>query len=249
MYAMSIFISSLATIALSSIYFLQNSSFLLVVSLRILIGAAHGIVFPVTYTLWGQWAVPNERSTLSSIGFCGTNIGTCKKEFCLVKIFLHFCFQIAFIVLIGGVLCRYVNSGWVYIFLISGILGFLWLPLWLWLVSDSPETHRNISIHEREYIQNIIGKNIQNKNRRPISLGLLPWKNIVQSKAIIGLFFTQLCNLFGLFFFLSNLGKILTEIQHIPSQYTGYILACGFMLMLLGAVSSGNKKQYYDSYF
>ncbi len=81
MFASSLFTSSLATIALSSIYFFENISFILVVSLRILIGIAHGIVFPVTYTLWAQWAVPNERGTLSAIGFSGTNIGTGKKEF------------------------------------------------------------------------------------------------------------------------------------------------------------------------
>jgi len=87
MCAMSLFISSLATIALSSIYFLPDYSFLLIVSLRILIGVAHGIVFPVTYTLWSQWAVPNERGTLSSIGFCGTNIGTGERKFYLIKFF------------------------------------------------------------------------------------------------------------------------------------------------------------------
>jgi MFS family permease len=83
--AMSLCISSLATIALSSIYFLQKSSFLLVVCLRVLIGAAHGTVFPITYTLWAHWAVPDERGTLSSIGFSGTQLGTCKKRFDLVN--------------------------------------------------------------------------------------------------------------------------------------------------------------------
>ncbi len=79
LFAISLFISSSATLALSSIYFLENISFLLIVSLRVLIGAAHGIVFPITYTLWAQWAVADERGTLSSIGFCGTNIGTGTK--------------------------------------------------------------------------------------------------------------------------------------------------------------------------
>ncbi len=135
------------------------------------------------------------------------------------------------------------NSGWIHIFLLSGILGFLWLPLWMWQVSDSPGEHRSISNNEREYIQNIIGKNVQNKNRRPISLASLPWKNIIRSKPVIALFLTEFYNLVGLFFFLSNLGKILTEIHHIPSQYTGYVLACGFLCMLLGSVLSGNKNQ------
>jgi hypothetical protein len=112
----------------------------------------------------------------------------------------------------------------------------------MWQATDSPEEHRSINTIERDYIQNIIGKNVQNKTRRPISLGSLPWKNIVRSKAVIGLFFSELCNVFGLFFVLSNIGKILTEIQRIPSQYAGYILACGFMLMLSGSISAGNKK-------
>ncbi len=64
---------------------------------------------------------------------------------------------------------------------------------------------------------------------------------MVRSKPVIGLFCTELCSLFGLFFFLSNLGKLLTEIHRIPSQYTGYILAFGYICMLIGSVSSGNE--------
>jgi predicted MFS family arabinose efflux permease len=74
-------ISSLATIALSSIYHLENASFILMVSLRILIGAAHGTVLPLTYTLWAHWAVPDERGTLLSITFCGASMGAGKRQF------------------------------------------------------------------------------------------------------------------------------------------------------------------------
>ena len=113
--------------------------------------------------------------------------------------------------------------------------------MWIWKVTDSPEEHPSISKDERDYIQNIIGKNLQSKNRRPVSLGSLPWKSIVRSKPVIGLFVTEFCNLFGLFFFLTNLGKILTEIHHIPTQYSGYVLCSGFLCMLFGSLSSGNK--------
>jgi MFS family permease len=85
MYTMAIFISSLATIALSGLYYLENISFPLIVALRILIGATHGAVYPVTYTLWAQWAVPDERGTLLSISFSGSNLGTCKKILCLYR--------------------------------------------------------------------------------------------------------------------------------------------------------------------
>ena len=81
LFTIAIFISSLATFTLSSLYFFEKISFLLIVILRIIIGAAHGVLFPVTYTLWAHWAVPNERGTLASIGFSGTNIGTSKMKF------------------------------------------------------------------------------------------------------------------------------------------------------------------------
>jgi sugar phosphate permease len=240
MSAMAVFISSVATIALSSVYFIEGSSFFLVVALRILIGAAHGVLFPVTYTLWAQWAVPNERGTLTSIGFCGTNLGTGKRTFVSSAMFFLL-FRSAFIVLTGGLLCRYVSSGWIYIMLLSGALGFVWLPLWLWQASNTPADHPNISNEERQYIVDIIGKNAQSARRRPVSLGSLPWKEIVRSKPVIALLLTEFCNLFGLFFFLNNLGKILTEIQHIPSQYTGYILACAFLAMLFGSLFAGRR--------
>ena len=148
--------------------------------------------------------------------------------------------MIALIVLIGGLLCRYVSAGWVHIFLLSSLLGFLWLPIWIWQAADSPAEHRSITTAEREYIENIIGKNIQSKSNRPVSLFSLPWKKIIRSKPVIGLVTTEFCSLFGFFFMLSNLGKLLTEIQHFPSQHAGYILAAGFIFMLIGMLSSGN---------
>ena len=77
-------------------------------------------------------------------------------------------------------------------FLIPGILGLIWFSLWMWQVSNVPETHRSISNTEREYIEHIIGKNLKNKNHRPMSLSSLPWKKMVRSKPVIGLFLTTL---------------------------------------------------------
>ena len=143
--------------------------------------------------------------------------------------------------LFGGILCRYMTAGWVYIFLFTSLFGFLWLPLWLWLSADSPLTHRTISEKERKYIVDELKLDV-NEKKKSIPLSALPWKKIVQSKAIIGLFVTECCNLFGLFFFYTNVGKILTEIHHIPTQYAGYVLAGGFILMPVSCVLSGKSE-------
>jgi MFS family permease len=217
-YAGSLFTSSIATLALTIMYIMSSTHFSLIFALRFIVGLAHGVLFPSTIALWSLWAVPQERSTLVSIGFCGTHLGT------------------SITMLVGGVLCRYLSSGWMYLFFLSGILGFVWLTLWILLTSDSPNNHHKISNHERDYICNLTGST---GKKRSMSLASIPWKNIVTSKPLIALFITHIANLFGLFFFLTNLGKILTELYRVPTQYTGYILAFGFFLTLVTSLSSG----------
>jgi MFS family permease len=76
-------LSSTATLAIAVIYFLHDTHFILAVILRIIAGFGHGPLFPATYTFWSMWATPLERSTLTSIGFCSTGLGTCKSTFFL----------------------------------------------------------------------------------------------------------------------------------------------------------------------
>jgi predicted MFS family arabinose efflux permease len=144
--------------------------------------------------------------------------------------------------LLGGILCRYVTSGWVYIFLLTSLFGFIWFPLWLWLVDDSPHTHPTITEKEKIYITEQLGIGINDKKKN-IPLSSLPWKKFAQSKPIIALFITECCNLFGLFFLYTNVGKILTEIHGVPPQYAGYWLAGGFILMPVSCVGSGMKRK------
>jgi hypothetical protein len=74
-----------------------------------------------------------------------------------------------------------------------------------------------------------------------MSLASIPWKNIVTSKPLNALMVTHIANLFGLFFFLTNFGKILNQLLRLPPQLTGYILSLGFFLTLLSSLSSGKK--------
>ncbi|CAF2453705.1 unnamed protein product [Rotaria sp. Silwood2] len=217
-YACSLSISSTATLALTIMYFMSSTHFMLMFILRFVIGLAHGVLFPATISLWSVWAVSNERSTLVSIGFCGTQFGT------------------SLTMLLGGISCRYLNSGWMYLFFLTSILGFVWFALWVTLTANSPSEHKTISSHERDYICNLTG---HTGKKRAMSLASIPWKNIVTSKPLIALIITHMSNLFGLFFFLTNLGKILTELHRVPPQYTGYILSFGFFLTLLTSLTSG----------
>ncbi|CAF5036821.1 unnamed protein product, partial [Rotaria magnacalcarata] len=209
-----------------AIYYVDEMHFILAVIFRVIAGLGHGPLFPVTYTFWSMWAVPLERSTLTSIGFCSTNLGT------------------SMTMLFGGLLCRYVSSGWIYIFFLTSMLGFIWLPLWLWLVADSPQSHRTISEQERNYICERIGINSNDRKARSSSFSPVPWKKVFRSKPVIALVVTQVSNLSGLFFFYTNVGKLLTEIHRVPPQHAGYVLAVGFIFMPVVSLSTGVFADY-----
>lgn len=197
---------------------MSNTQFFVIFILRFIVGLAHGVLFPATISLWSVWAVPEERSTLASIGFCGTQFGT------------------SLTMLLGGISCRYLASGWMYLFFITSMLGFVWLSLWVPLTSHSPTDHPRISNHERDYICSLTG---HTGKKRPMTLSTIPWTNVIKSKPVLALLFTHIANLFGLFFFLTNLSKILTELHRVPTQYTGYILSFGFFLTLCTSLTSG----------
>ncbi|CAF1176689.1 unnamed protein product [Rotaria sordida] len=217
-YAVSLGTSSLATLALTLMYMMSNTHFALAFVLRFITGLAHGVLFPATIALWSVWAAPQERSTLASIGFSGTHLGT------------------SLTMLIGGILCRYFYAGWIYLLVITSVLGFIWLVLWVILTANSPYVHKGISKHERDYICRLTGNT---GTRRLTSLTSLPWKKIIKSKAVIALMISHITNLFGLFFFLTNFAKISNELLRISPQDTGYILCLGYFLTLLGSLSSG----------
>jgi predicted MFS family arabinose efflux permease len=99
-----------------------------------------------------------------------------------------------------------------------------------------------ISEKERNYICQNIGIDQSEKKKKSVAVPSVPWKKVVRSKCVIALFITQFCNLFGLFFVYTNVGKLLTEIHGVPPQYAGYILAGGFILMPISSLATGKEK-------
>jgi len=65
------------------------------------------------------------------------------------------------------IMCGYLIAtfGWESVFYVSGGLGLLWYICWILLVYDTPAKHPTISIRERTYIENCLGKTIQTRSK------------------------------------------------------------------------------------
>jgi MFS family permease len=80
----SVILTSSTTMGMAALYFVHDIQFIIAVILRLITGFGYSPVFRSAYTFWAIWAVPAERSTLTSIGFCSMHVGTGKSTFFFV---------------------------------------------------------------------------------------------------------------------------------------------------------------------
>ncbi|KAE9524732.1 hypothetical protein AGLY_014782, partial [Aphis glycines] len=144
------------------------------VLIRIIQGFISGAAWPSMHTMTANWIPPHERSRFVS-AYLGSSVGTA----------------------VTYIMCGYLiaSFGWESVFYVSGGLGLLWAICWILLVYDTPAKHPTISIRERTYIENCLGKTIQTRSK-PLSI---PWKSLLSSKVLWINLVTQAGGIWGLF--------------------------------------------------
>src|SRR6476661_4701498 len=118
-YAISLFLWSIASI----MHAFATSTFGFGV-FRAFLGVTEAGNFPAAIKVVAEWFPKKERALATGIFNCGTNIGAIVTPLTVPYIAAHF--------------------GWRWAFIITGLLGFLWLGFWLLLYSK-PEEHPRIT--------------------------------------------------------------------------------------------------------
>lgn len=102
------------------------------VAARSALGFGEAGVFPASIKCVAEWFPKKERALATGIFNAGANIGAIVTPLIVPWIAIHL--------------------GWRWAFLLTGVLGFAWLVVWLWLYRK-PEEHPRCTSGEREYIQ------------------------------------------------------------------------------------------------
>lgn len=142
-----------------------------VVVVRVLEGIGGGVTFPAEHTMISAWAPPAERSTISSIVYAGTALGTVIS------------------MLMAGILAD--TFGWESIFYVMGGLSCIWMLLWVFLVSDTPEKQPFIDQAERDYIVSSLNSSGGHGAKK------IPWKAILTSGPFFGILIAHTCSNWG----------------------------------------------------
>lgn len=153
-----------------------------VVVLRVLEGLGAGVTFPAEHTMISNWAPPSERSTISSIIYAGTALGTVIS------------------MLMAGILAEL--YGWSSIFYVMGGLACIWIILWVFLIQDTPMKQPLIDQAERDFIVSSLNTGGGHGDHVKKTI---PWKAILTSGPFLGILIAHTCNNWGWYMLLIEL--------------------------------------------
>ncbi|XP_028920922.1 sialin isoform X2 [Ornithorhynchus anatinus] len=176
-----------------------------------------GVTFPAMHAMWASWAPPLERSKLLSISYAGAQLGT------VVSLPL------------SGLICFYMN--WIYVFYLFGTVGVFWFVLWIWLVSDTPDTHKTISQSEKEYILSSLKNQLSTQKS-------VPWKPMLKSVPLWAIVVAHFSYNWTFYTLLTLLPTYMKEILRFDAQENGFLSALPYFGCWLCIILSGQIADY-----
>ncbi|KAK3853415.1 hypothetical protein Pcinc_040040 [Petrolisthes cinctipes] len=185
-----------------------RASYKVFIVVRVLMGAGQGVSFPALNTLLATWYLPMERSKFTTIVLSGFQIGT----------------------VIGMLGTGWLSStgwGWTSSFYVFGVLGVVWVVLWMGVVTERPEEHPRLRPHHLHKL-----KEHQHSVKQAERVAI-PWGKVFTSLPFWGLLLMCPGNDFGFYTMLTELPTYLHDVQHYDLTSNGFLSALPYLLMWL----------------
>jgi ACS family sodium-dependent inorganic phosphate cotransporter len=161
--------------------------------MRSLLGLGESVHFPAAHSIAARWTIASERSRAISLYVSGASLGTIVALLASPIIVL--------------------SLGWPVVFYISGVLGLLWLAIWMLKATDDPENCMGVSAQELA----LIGAD-RPPARRTKSI---PWAAILRDKHVWAIVIAHLCNGFGAYIIILWLPSYLHQTFNVPMERLG----------------------------
>lgn len=199
------------------------NSFAALIACRMAIGVFEAPSYPCNNKIVTQWFPESERGSAIAIYTSGQFIG------------------LAFLLPVLAIIQSY--FGWRGLFIISGLIGFVWAAIWYFLYRD-PQEHPTISQAELEHIDdgttfhtNSSDKSESEDAKTKISVEDLKW--VFSQKKLWGVYIGQFCLGGVLMFFLTWFPTYLVEYRGLDFIKSGFLASIPFLAAFVGVLISG----------
>jgi ACS family hexuronate transporter-like MFS transporter len=176
---------------------------------RFSLGLGESGNFPAAIKATAEWFPKKERALATGLFNSGANIGAVVVPLVVPWIV--------------------VTWGWREAFILTGLLGFIWLVLWMWLY-EIPEKHKKVTREELAYIRSDAGESESEK---------VPWLRLLKYRQtwsfIVGKFLTDPV----WWFYLYWLPKFLNERYNLDLAHLGLPLIVIYTMTSIGSIGGG----------
>ncbi|KAG7396506.1 hypothetical protein PHYBOEH_002213 [Phytophthora boehmeriae] len=144
---------------------------------RVGMGLGEGILFPCMHQIAGAWYPLQERSRLVSLVASGSDLGTITA------------------LMVSPVIME--TSGWQRIFVVFGVLSFIWVVVYFFMGVSRPEDDPHISVEERSYI--IRNRTIdpdthrRQSSRAELDTHAMNWRVLLTSRPAWAIYVAHMC--------------------------------------------------------
>lgn len=178
---------------------------------RFLLGMGEGGGFPGSGKAVSEWFPPKERSFAFGLFNTGSSLGAIVAAPALAAIAHHF--------------------GWRWVFTLTGIAGFVWAAVWLFLYRP-PALSRHITDAERDELERALPA-------PPADTSSLRWIDLFRYRQVWGLMAAKLLTDSVWFFLLFWLPKYLADARNFNIKEIGYYAWIPFVFAGLGSFVGG----------
>lgn len=221
-YFFSILLWSLFTLFQGFVgFFTGGAALLMLILLRLLVGAAEAPAFPGNSRITSAWFPTHERGFAASIFNSAQYFAT-----------------VAFAPLMGWMVYHY---GWQSIFLFMGLLGVVIALIWLKTI-HSPKEHPSISDNELRYIEKggaLVDLDSANSNASTKVNTLACVKELLGSRMLLGVYIGQYCINSLTYFFLTWFPIYLVQERGMNILQAGFMASLPAIAGFLGGISGG----------
>lgn len=176
---------------------------------RFFLGIGESANFPAAIKTIAEWFPKKDRALATGWFNVGSSVGAFLTP-----------------VLVSGIFVKY---GWQWAFIITGSLGFIWIPFWL-LFYRSPQDHPKLTVTERNYI---LSDSIQ-ENIKP-----LKWKSLFRYRPTYAIALARFLTDWVWWFILFWIPDFLNKMHHINIKELVLPLIVIYSLAALGGISGG----------
>ncbi|KAG0730214.1 putative inorganic phosphate cotransporter [Chionoecetes opilio] len=180
------------------------------ITCRIFLGSAQGIVVPAMNTILASWFLPLERSKYTTIVISGCPMGA-----------------VVGMTVSGWLADSSFLGGWPSVFYCFGAAGIVWGMVWCLLVHSHPDDHPDISpeLHRRlrDNQDSIKGTEVV----------AIPWMSLVSSLPLWGVIMASLGSDYGFYTLMAELPTYLNDVHGFDLTSNAMLSALPCLLMLL----------------